>query len=151
MVHPDTLTPALMTEPADLQRAASGPAAVVHAALAAAYSGDATVFEVHPGLASLGQALPKVFTAFPDFSAELKQVMVEGDRVATHWVLAGTHKGALFGIPATGKSVRFQNVNIARVEGGRIVQFNSEVGWLAVLMQLGALPLAAPPGGTSAP
>lgn len=120
------------------------PADVVRATLAAAYAGDRSVFDAHPGLASLGQALPKVFVAFPDFAAELQQLLVEGDRVASHWVLSGTHRGALFGIPPTGKVVRFQNVNIARVESGRIVQFNSEVGWLAVLIQLGVLPVPAP-------
>lgn len=126
---------------------AADPAAVVRAVLAAAYAGDLQALDPHPGMSALRGALPKVFTAFPDFAAEFRQQVVEGDRVATHWVLRGTHQGELFGVAPSGRSVQFQNVSIARVEGGRITQFNSEVGWLAVLMQLGALPLARPPEG----
>lgn len=92
-------------------------------------------------MAGLRNALPKLLTAFPDLTAEFKQEMAVADRVATHWVLRGTHTGEIFGIPATGKTVQFQNINIARVEQSRIVQFNSEAGWLSVLMQIGALPV----------
>ena len=120
------------------------PGAVVRGVLAAAYAGRLEVLDAHPGMSALRGALPKVFTAFPDFTAEFRQQVVEADGVATHWVLRGTHQGELFGIAPTGRTVRFQNVSIARVEGGRIMQFNSEVGWLAVLMQLGALPLPRP-------
>ena len=117
------------------------PAAVVRATLAAAYAGQLEVLDAHPGMSALRGALPKVFTAFPDLTAEFRQQVVEGDRVATHWVLRGTHQGELFGIAPTGRAVQFQNVSLARVEGGRITQFNGEAGWLAVLMQLGVLPL----------
>lgn len=126
------------------------PAAVVREVLAAAYAGRLEALDAHPGMAALRGALPKVFAAFPDFAAELGQQVVEGERVATHWVLRGTHRGELFGIAPTGKAVQFQNLSIARVEGGRITQFNSEAGWLAALMQIGALPLARP-GGAGAP
>ena len=119
----------------------AGSAAVVRATLEAAYAGQLEALDAHPGMSALRGALPKVFTAFPDFTAEFRQQVVESDRVATHWVLRGTHQGELFGLAPTGRTVQFQNVSIARVEGGRITQFNSEVGWLAVLMQLGALPL----------
>lgn len=123
------------------------PAAVVRAVLAAAYAGRLDVLDAHPGMSALRGALPKVFTAFPDFTAEFRQQVVEADGVATQWVLRGTHRGELFGIAPTGRTVQFQNVSIARVEGGRIMHFNSEVGWLAVLMQLGALPLPRPESG----
>lgn len=117
----------------------------MRAVLAAAYAGDLEVLDDHPGMRALRGALPKVFTAFPDFAAEFRQQVVEGERVAMHWVLRGTHEGELFGVPPTRRSVQFQNVSIARVEGGRITQFNSEAGWLTVLMQLGVLPLLRPP------
>jgi predicted ester cyclase len=59
-----------------------------------------------------------------------------------HWVFSGTHEGELYGVPPTGKKVSFQNISISRVEDGRIVQYNSEIGFLSVLMQLGVLPLS---------
>jgi len=98
------------------------------------------------------QTFPAVKAAFPDMKAELQQTMVDGNRVAAQWVFSGTHSGTFFGIPPTGKPVRIQNVAIARVEGDRIVEYNSEVGWLAALKQIGALPadggaIAARAGG----
>ena len=120
------------------------PATIVRTVLAAAYGGNLAVLADHPGLGALAGALPKVFQAFPDFRAEYQQHLVEGERVAIHWILTGTHRGPLFGLAATSKAVRFQNVAIARVVEGRIVQFNSEVGWLAVFVQLGVVPFVAP-------
>ncbi|HVD61687.1 MAG TPA: ester cyclase [Gemmatimonadaceae bacterium] len=117
------------------------PFVVVRQTFEAIFAGDTEIFRQHPALTGLKHAFPKLLVAFPDFSAELKQHMVEGDRVAMHWVFSGTHEGELYGIAPTGKRVQFQNISISRVENGRIVQYNSEIGFLTVLMQLGALPL----------
>lgn len=125
------------------------PARVVVEVLTSAFGGDVDALANHPGMASLQQALPRLLTAFPDLSVSCQQVLTDGDRVATHWILRGTHTGPVFGVAPTGRAVEFQNVNIALVEGGRIVQFNSEAGWLRVLMQIGVLPLSPPGGPTS--
>ncbi len=94
----------------------------------------------HPGMEHLRRLWPSVKAALPDFRAELQQQVVDGDRVATLWIFSGTHQGPLFGVAPTGKPVRFQNVSIARLSDGRIVQYNSETGWLDFLTQVGALP-----------
>jgi predicted ester cyclase/2-polyprenyl-3-methyl-5-hydroxy-6-metoxy-1,4-benzoquinol methylase len=104
------------------------------------FEGDLSVLDGHPGMASLREHFPAFKAAFPDIKAELQQTIVDGDRVAMHWIFSGTHSGTFFGIPPTGKRVRMQNVGIARVEGDRVVQYNSEVGWLTALKQIGALP-----------
>ncbi len=116
---------------------------VVRSTFEAIFAGDYSVFASHPGLTALANTFPAMRTAFPDFSAELQQQLVDGDRVASHWLFRGTHLGDLYGIRPTGKKVQFQNVSISRVENGRIVQYNSEVGWLALLKQIGAFPLDA--------
>lgn len=105
----------------------------------AIFAGDYDVFDEHPGLTALREHFPPMRVAFPDFRAELKQAVVDGDRVAFQWTFRGTHTGPLLGIAPTGKTVQFQNVSISRVEYGRIVQYNSEVGWLTVFKQLGVL------------
>lgn len=117
------------------------PDAVVRSVFQTIFSGDFSPFDFHPGLAALKQHFPPMLVAFPDFRAELKQQIVDGDRVGTHWVFRGTHLGEFQGIPGTGKKVEFQNLSISRVVDGRIVNYNSEVGWLTVLRQIGALPL----------
>ena len=117
------------------------PAAIVRTTFTAIFAGDMALLEEHPGLYQLRQALPALRAAFPDFSAELKQQLVDGDRVASQWIFRGTHLGDLYGITPTGRAVQFQNLSICRVAGDRIVQYNSEVGFLSVFKQLGVLPL----------
>ncbi len=78
--------------------------------LTAAFGGDEALLDDHPEMASLQQALPRLFGAFPDLTAACRQVLSDGDRVATHWVLRGTYTGAVFGIAPTGRAVEFQNV-----------------------------------------
>ena len=124
-----------------IEQEKESPAAVVRSVFQTIFSGDFSPFESHPGLAALQKHFPPMLVSFPDFRAELKQQIVDGDRVGTHWIFRGTHLGDFHGIPGTGKPVEFQNLSISRVVDGRIVSYNSEVGWLTVLRQIGALPL----------
>ena len=83
-------------------------------------TGDVKCLETHPGLEALNKNFINLKVAFPDIKTEIQQQVIEGDMVASHWVLAGTHLGNFFGIPPTGKSVRFQNLSIAKIENGKI-------------------------------
>jgi len=119
-------------------------AAIVREAFGSIFRGETAPFEQHPGLQQLRAAFPPMLAAFPDFSAELVQQVVGDDRVASHWIFRGTHRGELYGIRPTGKQVQFQNLSICQVEGGKILQYNSEIGWMALLKQIGAWPPTAP-------
>lgn len=116
------------------------PAIVVREMLERLFSGDSEALQGHPGMDDLSKLFPKVREAIPDFTAELRQQVVEGARVASLWTFRGTHRGPLFGVPPTGRPIEFQNLSIARVTDGKVVEYNSETGWLAFLMQVGALP-----------
>ena len=104
-------------------------------------TGDIHCLEAHPGMNDLSKNFLRVKAAFPDIRTELQQLLMEGEQVASHWILHGTHLGELFGIPPTGKTVRFQNLSIAKVKDGKIIQYNSEIGWLSILTQIGVLPI----------
>src|SRR4051812_12913452 len=41
--------------------------------------------------------------AFPDLHFAFEDQIAEGDKVVNRWTLSGTHQGALFGMPPTGK------------------------------------------------
>lgn len=47
------------------------------------------------------------WSAFPDLSAKIEEMVGEGDKVAIHVTNTGTHKGEFQGIPPTGKKVSF--------------------------------------------
>ena len=106
---------------------------------------DPTVYEEHPGFFETQRIHPRLMGAFPDWTVRVESAIAEGDRVAFLGWATGTHHGDFAGIPATGKSVTYQVVAMDRLKDGKIVQHNASPDMMAVLVQLGALPLK-PPG-----
>jgi predicted ester cyclase len=115
---------------------------VVRRVLQAIWDGDLDLLDAHPGLDHMRHLAPLVRVAFPDFTGAIEHQIAEGDIVATHATCHGTHLGPFMGIAPTGKRVSFQSISLDRVVDGKIVQRNSELGWLGVLLELGALPLS---------
>ena len=63
-----------------------------------------------------------VLAAFPDLQLASQDLIAEGDKVAAHYVLRGTHQNQLFGIPPSGRQVVFSTVIIFRMSGGKIIE-----------------------------
>jgi steroid delta-isomerase-like uncharacterized protein len=82
--------------------------------------------------------------AFPDLRMTADQSIAEGDYVATRWTGRGTHKGELFGIPATGKEATVTGISIDRWADGKIVESWTNWDTLGLLQQIGAVPAAMP-------
>jgi steroid delta-isomerase-like uncharacterized protein len=73
------------------------------------------------GKEELRSFVKRAFAAIPDFKYELRKRVAIGQRAIIEWVMSGTHKGDLPGIPATSK--RFSLVRgstILELEGGKI-------------------------------
>jgi len=60
--------------------------------------------------------------ALSDVTQEHVALVADGDRVVNHTRMIGTHTGELFGIPATGKRITIDHVEIWRIEGDKIVE-----------------------------
>jgi steroid delta-isomerase-like uncharacterized protein len=78
--------------------------------------------------------------AFPDIHFTIDDMIAEGDRVATKKTFTGTHTAEFAGIPATGKQVTLQFVDIMRVKNGRIVEHWLSMNQLSFMQQLGVIP-----------
>jgi steroid delta-isomerase-like uncharacterized protein len=78
--------------------------------------------------------------AYPDSEFTIDEMIGEGDRVVTKKTLRGTHTGEFGGIPATGKRVTLQYVDIMRVRDGRILEHWASMDQLSWLQQLGVMP-----------
>ncbi|WP_110949312.1 ester cyclase [Pseudomonas bohemica] len=77
---------------------------------------------LHPGLSSL--------------KVEVLDQIAEGDRVTTRKRITGCHSGALLGIPATGRAVSIDVIDIVRISNGQYIEhwgINSLPGLLAAL------------------
>jgi predicted ester cyclase len=60
--------------------------------------------------------------AFSDFSPERIALVADGDRVVHHSRVTSTHTGAFLGVPATGRRVTFDQVEIWRIDNDKIVE-----------------------------
>ena len=79
-------------------------------------------------------------SAFPDIHFHLQDQVAEEDKVVTRWTVTGTQRGEFAGIPATGKAVSFEAINVHRVANGQVQE-----GWLSwdalgMMQQLGVIP-----------
>ena len=60
--------------------------------------------------------------AFPDLTVEIHAQVAEGDLVTTRKTIRGTHRGEIFGIPATQRAVTIDVIDIVRVKDGRYAE-----------------------------
>lgn len=77
--------------------------------------------------------------AFPDLEVEQVDQLVDGDRVATRFVIRGTHEGELAGVAPTGSTVTVDGTIISRIDGDRIAEEWTVVDVLGLLQQLDAV------------
>ncbi len=89
--------------------------------------------------------------AFPDLAITLLGQVGEGDRVASHWMGAGTHGGPMSMpggamLPPTGRRVAFEEMRVDRFEAGRIVESWFIPDRLGLMAALGVLEPASREG-----
>lgn len=84
--------------------------------------------------------LGDMLAAFPDAHFTIDDMIAEGDRVATKKTFTGTHSAPLGDLPATGRSVSLQFVDIMRVRDGRIIEHWLSMDQLSFMQQLGVIP-----------
>ena len=112
-------------------------------AVASVFAEDAVLREAgrpHPvrGRAAIRARAEALLTAFPDFRLERVVLIVDGDRHADRWIMTGTHRGELFGIPATGRSVRVEGATFTRLGAdGLVAEDVHHVDYTGLMAQLG--------------
>ena len=95
------------------------------------------------GREGLKQFLRMFFNAFPDLRFDVEDIFAEGDKVVSRVTCRGTHKGALMGIPPTGKQIATTVICINRFVGERIAEDWELIDLFGMMVQLGVIP---PPG-----
>ena len=59
---------------------------------------------------------------FPDMQVDILDLIEEHERIAVQARFTGTHSAELCGVPATGKKISFEALEIFRVKNGKIVE-----------------------------
>jgi hypothetical protein len=73
----------------------------------------------------------------------LKNIIVEGDMAAIQFTLQGTHQASFMGIPATGKKVKIEIVEIVKYRGEKITEIWMYYDNLSSMKQIGAFSTVA--------
>jgi predicted ester cyclase len=111
--------------------------------LAGGHSADGTV--VSPMFGALGsraeiaQSYEQLFTSFPDWLFKSEELIVDGDRVAQHFVATATHVGEFMGLPGTNRHGRIEGVMLYEMKDGAIFREQRLYDFSALLIQIGVL------------
>lgn len=110
---------------------------------------DFVEHEEVPGVEGSGPEVPKqffgmIFAAFPDVHMELLDMAVDGDRVWWRFRMTGTNDGEFMGMPATGKKIDIEGIDILRMEGDRAAEHWGVTDQMKMMQQLGLVPEQAP-------
>ena len=94
------------------------------------------------GIKGLTELLVGFLSALPDLHATEYDIAAEGNTVVIRFVVEATHKGNLLGIPATGKKVRWDAVDVYHFnDDGKIVEEWAADDIGAIMHQVGAIKL----------
>jgi steroid delta-isomerase-like uncharacterized protein len=90
-------------------------------------------------LAGLKQMVPAFRAAFPDVELVTEDLVAEGDRVVDRVTVRGTHRGEFMGIPPSGKRFEMQEIHIARIVDGKIVERWTQFDMFGLLQHIGGI------------
>jgi len=110
---------------------------------------DFVEHEETPGLAPTKDGVLQFFrmyrTAFPDLRMDPEDVLVSGDKAVARVRATGTHQGEFMDMPATGKSIDVQLIDIIRFgDDGLAHEHWGVVDTMAMMQQLGVVPDGPP-------
>ena len=95
----------------------------------------------HYGPEGVRISITELRSAFPDLRLTIEDVIAVGDRVAHRFTLRGTHHGPYLGLPATGRAVVTTGIAFDRVVDGCLAESWLTIDALALLRQIGAVPM----------
>jgi steroid delta-isomerase-like uncharacterized protein len=101
---------------------------------------DATMGVVNRGKEELRGFARAILEAFPDFTIDLTSRFAAGDWAATEWTMAGTHRGDLPGLPATGKRFSLRGSTVVELRQDKIKRLTDYWDMASFLKQIGAMP-----------
>jgi steroid delta-isomerase-like uncharacterized protein len=96
------------------------------------------------GVEPFRQQVTTFRAAFPDLRVTIEDLLTDGDRFASRTTVTGTHTGDLMGVPATGRRISVEAVDIGRIENGQAKERWGGLNMYALLTQLGVIPAPQP-------
>ncbi|MDZ8188014.1 MAG: ester cyclase [Nostoc sp. ChiSLP02] len=76
----------------------------------------------------------------PDLHMKALNILVQGNQSFVRWEMTGTHKGVLYGIPSTGKTIKALGITFFEVKDGKIRELQTLFDALGLMQQLDIVP-----------
>jgi predicted ester cyclase len=89
------------------------------------------------GSANVAGLFAGVVAAFPDAHITIDDIFGQGDQVVVRVVVSGTQEGPILGIPASGRHVQWDGVDVYRLSQGKISNIWAGDDWTAILNDTG--------------
>ena len=104
-------------------------------------SPDYVLHDPQPGTPPGREAVERIATTFrnglPDLTIAIDDLVAVGDKVCVRATTRGTHKGTIFGVPATGKFVAISGLTMVRIADGRIAESWVRNDVIGLMKQIG--------------
>jgi steroid delta-isomerase-like uncharacterized protein len=82
-----------------------------------------------------------LLTSFPDLQMNVEDLVASEDKAVARVTATGTHQGEFIGVPATGKAVEMQLIDIMRFDdAGLVCEHWGVADLLSLMQQLGVAP-----------
>jgi steroid delta-isomerase-like uncharacterized protein len=101
---------------------------------------------MEPGKAGTKQLFTAMMAGFPDLRFDAEDILESGDKVVVRVRVTGTNKGDFMGVPASGKSIDVQGIDIVRFgDDGLAHEHWGVMDVMSLMQQIGAIPQGPPP------
>jgi steroid delta-isomerase-like uncharacterized protein len=104
--------------------------------MASFYTSTIKVNDVAMDPAAVTAQFAPLVSAFPDWHWEIRHMVVDGDYIAMHFTVTGTHRGVFQGIEATGRRVTISEFTLYRLEDGKFADVWDFTDMDAVMRQI---------------
>jgi predicted ester cyclase len=86
------------------------------------------------------QLLQMYYAGFGERHADIDDMVAEGDLLALRLAISLKHTGEFMGIPATGRDVRINGLNLFRMQDGKAIEQWVNNDDMGLMQQLGVIP-----------
>lgn len=111
--------------------------------LAARHVTDGTVvspmFGALHGRAEIEESYRRLFATFPDWYFKNEELVIDGTRVAQHFVATATHVGEFMGLPGSNRHGRIEGILLVTMKDNLILHEQRLYDFSALLIQIGVL------------
>ncbi|KAH6626601.1 hypothetical protein B0J18DRAFT_425218 [Chaetomium sp. MPI-SDFR-AT-0129] len=100
------------------------------------YTSPISINDVPGAPSQVTDQIKSIFEAFPDWRWEIRRFIIDGEYMAVHFNITGTHRGTFQGIEATGRRITTTELTLYRLADGRFSHVWPFVDFASIIKQI---------------